>query len=77
MVHIFIVISTSILTGVHDLSSVSKDSSLGSLGLDSLTSAEVRQVLERQYNLYFTVKEIRALTMATLQAAEAALGEKS
>lgn len=62
-----------LLLGIKDLSSVSKDHSLGKLGLDSLTTAEVKQVLENQYNLSYTVKEIRNLTLASLKATEATM----
>ena len=50
-----------------DISSVSHDSSLGSLGLDSLMSVEVKQLLEREFDLVLSMKEIRALTIATLR----------
>jgi len=50
---------------VKDVSSISNDSSLGSLGLDSLMAVEVKQVLEREFDLNFTMKEIRALTITS------------
>ncbi|KAF6037822.1 FASN [Bugula neritina] len=52
-------------SGVKDVSSISNDSSLGSLGLDSLMAVEVKQVLEREFDLNFTMKEIRALTITS------------
>ena len=58
---------TFCVLGVSDISSVSHDSSLGSLGLDSLMSVEVKQLLEREFDLVLSMKEIRALTIATLR----------
>lgn len=52
-----------------DISSVSPQSTLGSLGLDSLMAVEVKQVLEKEFDLNFTMKEIRALTITSLKAA--------
>lgn len=58
------------MLGISDRSSVSNDSTLGSLGLDSLMAVEVKQVLEREFDLNFSMKEIRALTMTSLTTAE-------
>lgn len=55
---------------------MSNDSTLGSLGLDSLMAVEVKQVLEREFDLNFTMKEIRALTVTSLRAAEDAMSSK-
>lgn len=50
-----------------DISSVSNDSTLGSLGLDSLMSVEVKQLLEREFDLMLSMKEIRGLTITLLR----------
>lgn len=56
---------------------MSNDSSLGSLGLDSLMSVEVKQVLEREFDLVLSMKEIRALTITSLRqkSIQASAGE--
>jgi len=55
-----------ILAGIKDASSVSADLTLGDLGLDSLMGVEIKQTLERDYDISMSAKEIRALTFAKL-----------
>uniref|UniRef100_H2MEE3 Fatty acid synthase n=1 Tax=Oryzias latipes TaxID=8090 RepID=H2MEE3_ORYLA len=43
------------------------DSSLADLGLDSLMGVEVRQTLERNYNIQMSMREIRQLTINKLR----------
>ena len=64
------------MTGIKDASSVSEDSTLGSLGLDSLMAVEVKQVLEKEFDLNYSMKEIRALTISSLKAAEDSISTK-
>ena len=52
--------------GVKDASAVNAAQSLGDLGLDSLMSVEIKQTLERDYDLNLPIKEIRSLTFASL-----------
>ena len=47
---------------------MSEDSTLGSLGLDSLMAVEVKQVLEKEFDLNYSMKEIRALTISSLRS---------
>lgn len=49
------------------MASVNLESSLGDLGLDSLMAVEVRQVLEREYNLVLSMRDIQQLTLRKLQ----------
>ena len=49
-------------------SSVNSDVTLGDLGLDSLMSVEIKQTLERDYDLSTPAKDIRLLTFGALDA---------
>lgn len=54
-------------SGVRDVSSLNAESSLADLGLDSLMGVEVRQTLERDYDIVMTMREIRLLTINKLR----------
>jgi len=54
------------VAGIKDSSSVNPDLTLGDLGLDSLMGVEIKQTLERDYDISMAAKEIRALTFARL-----------
>lgn len=49
------------------MSSLNAESSLADLGLDSLMGVEVRQTLERDYDIIMTMREIRLLTINKLR----------
>lgn len=55
------------MTGIKNISSVGVDATLGDLGLDSLMGVEVKQTLERDYDLNLQMKEIRQLTFTKLR----------
>jgi len=55
------------ILGVQDITSVGADTSLGDLGLDSLMGVEVKQTLERDYEIVMAMKDIRALTINKLR----------
>jgi len=55
------------ILGVQDVDSVGADTSLGDLGLDSLMGVEVKQTLERDYEIVMSMKDIRALTINKLR----------
>lgn len=55
------------ILGVQDVNSVGADTSLGDLGLDSLMGVEVKQTLERDYEIVMAMKDIRALTINKLR----------
>ncbi|XP_075418526.1 fatty acid synthase isoform X2 [Tenrec ecaudatus] len=55
------------ILGIRDLASISLDSSLADLGLDSLMGVEVRQTLEREYDLVLSMREVRQLTLRKLK----------
>jgi len=52
--------------GIKDASSVNPDVTLRDLGIDSLMGVEVRQILQRNYDISLSAEEIRALTFAKL-----------
>ena len=54
--------------GVKDASSIDPDTSLADLGLDSLMGVEVKQLLERDFDLSLSNTEVRLLNMKKLQA---------
>lgn len=52
--------------GVRDVSNLNPDASLADLGLDSLMGVEVRQTLERDYDIVMAMRDIRQLTINKL-----------
>jgi fatty acid synthase, animal type len=52
--------------GIKDPTSVNVDATLGDLGLDSLMGVEIKQTLERNFDITLSAKEIRSLTFARL-----------
>ncbi|KAG9267961.1 fatty acid synthase [Astyanax mexicanus] len=55
------------ILGVRDVNSLNADASLADLGLDSLMGVEVRQTLERDYDIVMAMREIRQLTVNKLR----------
>lgn len=55
------------ILGVKDPSSLNPNISLGELGMDSLMGVEVKQTIERDYDLALSMQEIRQLTVARLR----------
>ncbi|XP_039888589.1 fatty acid synthase-like [Simochromis diagramma] len=55
------------ILGVRDVSSLKADTSLADLGLDSLMGVEVRQTLERDYDIVMAMRDIRQLTINKLR----------
>lgn len=49
------------------MSKLNVDTSLADLGLDSLMGVEIRQILERDYEIVIAMREIRQLTINKLQ----------
>ncbi|XP_076458650.1 fatty acid synthase-like isoform X1 [Babylonia areolata] len=54
------------ILGVRDVSKLPPDSTLADLGLDSLMGTEVQQTLERDFDLVYTSRDIRQLTISRL-----------
>lgn len=61
------------ITGIRDLKTVSMHSSLAELGMDSMMAVEIKQTLEREFEVFLTAQDIRSLTFAKL----AELGQKN
>uniref|UniRef100_G3NC33 Fatty acid synthase n=1 Tax=Gasterosteus aculeatus TaxID=69293 RepID=G3NC33_GASAC len=55
------------ILGVRDVSSLNADASLADLGLDSLMGVEVRQTLERDYDIVMAMRDIRQVTINKLR----------
>lgn len=55
------------ILGVRDVNSLNADASLADLGLDSLMGVEVRQTLERDYDIVMAMRDIRQLTINKLR----------
>lgn len=53
--------------GIKDASKVSDQATLGELGLDSLMAVEIRQYIEREYEMTLNIQEIRSLTIAKIK----------
>lgn len=56
------------ILGIKDSGKVSDTANLAELGMDSLMGAEIKQTLERGYDVVLAVQEIRALTFGKLRA---------
>lgn len=54
------------ILGIKDASNVTPSATLADLGMDSLMGAEIKQTLERNYDLVLSAQEIRALTFGRL-----------
>uniref|UniRef100_A0A7N9B0T0 Fatty acid synthase n=1 Tax=Mastacembelus armatus TaxID=205130 RepID=A0A7N9B0T0_9TELE len=55
------------ILGVRDVNSLNADASLADLGLDSLMGVEVRQTLERDYDIIMAMRDVRQLTINKLR----------
>jgi fatty acid synthase len=55
------------ILGMKDVSNVNVNASLAELGMDSLMGVEVKQTLERDHDLVFSMQEIRTLTLGKLK----------
>ncbi|XP_060583977.1 fatty acid synthase-like [Ruditapes philippinarum] len=63
-----LVLAVCHILGISEPSSVNPDASLGDLGLDSMMSVEVKQTLERGFDIVMGTREIRQLTVNKLQS---------
>ena len=61
------------ILGVKDPSSLDPNTTLGDLGLDSLMAVEIRQGLERDYDIVLSTQEVRALKIKEIQV----IGQKT
>lgn len=56
------------ILGLKDFKNVSEQATLADLGMDSLMSAEIKQTLERNYDVVMSAAEIRHLTFEKIKA---------
>lgn len=55
------------ILGMKDVSNVNVSANLAELGMDSLMGVEVKQTLERDHDIVFSMQEIRQLTLGRLK----------
>lgn len=55
------------IMGIRDIKTISTNNSLAELGMDSLMSVEIKQMLEREFDIFLTAQELRAITFAKFQ----------
>lgn len=63
----YVIVTEIFLTGICDLKTIDLNKTLLELGIDSMTAVEIKQTLEREFDLYLTLQEIRNLTFAGLE----------
>lgn len=52
------------ILGIRDIRTVSNHSSLAELGMDSIMAVEIKQTLEREFEVFLTPQDIRGMTFA-------------
>ncbi|KAL2719886.1 fatty acid synthase-like [Vespula squamosa] len=52
--------------GIKDLKTINQETSLAELGMDSMMGVEIKQTLEREFEIYLNAEEIRWLNFAKL-----------
>lgn len=55
------------ILGIKDINTVNPKDTLGDIGMDSLMGTEIKQSLERNYDIVLSLQEIRVLTIAKLR----------
>lgn len=55
------------IMSIKSMKSIPMTTSLSDLGMDSLMAIEIKQTLEREFEIYLPTQELRALTFLTLQ----------
>ncbi|XP_043288036.1 fatty acid synthase [Venturia canescens] len=55
------------ILGIKDVTNINSNNSLADLGMDSLMGTEIKQTLERHYDLVLSAPEIRGLTFGKLR----------
>uniref|UniRef100_A0A1A9W883 Fatty acid synthase n=1 Tax=Glossina brevipalpis TaxID=37001 RepID=A0A1A9W883_9MUSC len=58
------------IMGIRDIKSISLGTTLSEMGMDSLMAIEIKQTLERNFDLSLTPQDLRALTFQKLQEYE-------
>lgn len=65
------------ILGLKDLKNIPDQASLADLGMDSLMGAEIKQTLERNYDVVMSAPEIRQLSFGKLKALESGVADAS
>ncbi|XP_011160421.1 fatty acid synthase [Solenopsis invicta] len=55
------------ILGIKDIKIISQNTTLAELGMDSMTTVEIMQILERVFDIFLTAQEIRNLTFTKLK----------
>ena len=55
------------IMSIRDIKSISMDTTLAELGMDSLMAVEIKQTLEREYELFLSPQDLRSLTFMKLK----------
>merc|ERR1719422_1496166 len=67
--------ATAKVFGRRSMDNVSDDVTLGSLGLDSLMAVEMKQMLEKDFDIQLSLADIRKMTMERLREMEEEMGD--
>lgn len=54
------------IMGIRDIKANSKNASLAELGMDSLMSVEIKQMLEREFDIFLSPQQLRSITFAKI-----------
>lgn len=55
------------IMGIRDVKTISTNASLAELGMDSLMSVEIKQMLEREFDVFLSAQELRSITIGKFQ----------
>lgn len=50
------------IMGIRDIKTVSNNATLSEVGMDSLMAVEIKQTLEREFEIFLTPQDLRSLT---------------
>lgn len=65
------------IMGIRDIKTISTNASLAELGMDSLMSVEIKQMLEREFDVFLSAQELRSITFAKFQEMSSGKGTTS
>ncbi|XP_050299399.1 fatty acid synthase-like [Anthonomus grandis grandis] len=54
------------ILGIKDIKQISHQATLAEVGMDSMTAVEIKQTLEREYEVFLTPQDIKSMTFARL-----------
>lgn len=59
------------VAGIKDLKSIPHQATLAEAGMDSMTAVEIKQTLEREFEVFLTAADIKGMTFAKLAEIQA------